>query len=46
MGIVYLGRDGNGDLVAVKVAHARLVGDEESGPPKKPGHAKKTHGPR
>jgi eukaryotic-like serine/threonine-protein kinase len=29
MGIVYLGRDQTGELVAVKVAHARLVGDEE-----------------
>ncbi|HEY0540832.1 MAG TPA: serine/threonine-protein kinase [Actinoallomurus sp.] len=29
MGIVYLGRDRDGDLVAVKVAHASLVGDEE-----------------
>lgn len=29
MGVVYLGRDQDDGVVAVKVAHARLVGDEE-----------------
>jgi eukaryotic-like serine/threonine-protein kinase len=29
MGVVHLGRDENGGLVAVKVAHARLAGEDE-----------------